>query len=74
MLIGKETKMAGKTKIRVITTIKGYSKKKGRGLFGISVGNVKLTEGQRNKLDVIIDNADTVVMNIETEQENLPNI
>lgn len=61
-----------KTKIRLVTTITSYSKKKGKGLFGISVGKVKLTEGQRNKLDVIIDNSDAVVLNIETEQESLP--
>ena len=62
----------GKTKIRVITSITGYSKKKGKGVFGLKVGNVKLTEAQRNKLDPLIDNGDTVILNIETEQEGLP--
>ena len=61
-----------KTKIRVITSITGYSKKKGKGVFGLKVGNVKLTEAQRNKLDLLIDNGDTIILNIETEQENLP--
>jgi len=61
-----------KTKIRVHTTIKGYSKKKGRGNFGMTVGIVKLTVDQRNKLDPLIDNADNVILIIETEQDSLP--
>jgi len=61
-----------KTSIRVTTSITGYSKKKGKGNFGLKIGTVKLTEGQRNKLDPLIDNADTVKLTIETEQENLP--
>jgi len=61
-----------KTKIRVTTSITGYSKKKGKGNFGLKIGSLKLTEAQRNKLDPIIDNGDTVVLTIETEQENLP--
>jgi len=61
-----------KTSIRVTTSITGYSKKKGKGLFSLKVGTVRLTEAQRNKLDPLIDNADTVKLTIETEQENLP--
>ena len=60
------------TKIRVVTSIKGYSKKKGKGNFGMTVGTVKLTVDQRNKLDPLIDNADNVTLTIETEQKNLP--
>lgn len=63
-----------KTKIRVTTSITGYSKKKGKGNFGLKIGSLKLTEAQRNKLDPIIDNGDTVVLTIETEQENLPGL
>lgn len=63
-----------KTKIRVTTSITGYSKKKGKGNFGLKVGSVKLTESQRNKLDPLIDNGDTVVLTIEIEQENLPGL
>ena len=59
-------------KIRVITSITGYSKKKGKGLFSLKVGNMKLTETQRNRLDPLIDNGDTVILNIETEQKGLP--
>jgi len=61
-----------KTSIRVTTSITGYSKKKGKGNFGLKIGSLKLTEAQRNKLDPIIDNGDTVILTIETEQENLP--
>jgi hypothetical protein len=61
-----------KTKIKVHTTIKGYSKKKGKGNFGMTVGIVKLTVDQRNELDPLIDNSDAVVLTIETEQETLP--
>jgi len=64
--------MAGKVKVTVTTTINGYSKKKGKGCFGIKVGDVKLSEGVRNKLDSWIDNAEKVKLTIEPVQENLP--
>lgn len=61
-----------KTQIRVTTSITGYGKKKGKGLFSLKVGTVKLTEAQRNKLDGLIDDADDVKLTIELEQEKLP--
>jgi len=61
-----------KTSIRVTTSITGYGKKKGKGLFSLKLGTVKLTEAQRNKLDPLIDNADTVKLTIDCDQENLP--
>ena len=64
--------MAAKTKITLKTKIKGYSKKKGPGCFGIKVGDVKLTEAHRNKLDHLIDDADDVTLIIEVAQEKLP--
>lgn len=59
-------------KIEVITEIKGYSKKKGKGLFGISIGTMKLTEAKRNLFDGLIDNAEKVKLTIEVLQEELP--
>lgn len=61
-----------KTKITVDTTVTGYSKKKGKGCFGLKLGTVRLTEAQRNKLDPIIDDAEKVKLTIETIQEKLP--
>ena len=61
-----------KVKVTITTTINGYSKKKGKGCFGIKVGDVKLSEGVRNHLDTWIDNAEKVKLTIETVQENLP--
>lgn len=61
-----------KTQIRVVTEITRYTKKKGHNCFGLGVGDVKLTEGQRNKLDGLIDDAAKVKLTIEPEQENLP--
>jgi len=61
-----------KVKITVNTTIKRYGKKKGPGCFSIGLGDIKLSEDQRNKLDNIIDNADNVKLTIEPEQEDLP--
>lgn len=61
-----------KTKITLNTTISRYAKKKGKGLFSLGIGDVKLTEGVRNKLDSWIDNADKVKLTIEPIQENLP--
>jgi len=64
--------MAGKTKITLKTKIKGYGKKKGPGCFSIKVGDVKLTEANRNKLDHLIDDAEDVTLIIEVVQEKLP--
>jgi len=61
-----------KTTIILNSVIKGYAKKKGPGCFSIKVGDVKLTEAKRNKLDSMIDNADKVKLTIEPIQENLP--
>lgn len=61
-------------KIKVDTTVKGYSKKKGPGCFSIKVGDVKLTENQRNKLDSLIDDAARIKLTIEPVQENLPGL
>ena len=61
-----------KTKITVDTTVTRYSKKKGKGCFSLGLGDVKLTEGQRNKLDGLIDNGEKVKLTIEQEQEHLP--
>jgi len=36
------------------------------------LGDVKLTEAKRNKLDDLIDNADKVKLTIEPVQEDLP--
>ena len=68
----KEIKMAAKTKITLDSVIKGYAKKKGRGCFSIKVGDVKLTEAKRNKLDGLIDDAEKVKLTIEPVQEQLP--
>ncbi|MFB0523941.1 MAG: hypothetical protein ACETVZ_00245 [Phycisphaerae bacterium] len=59
-----------KTKIIVNTTVKRCTKKK--GCFSIAIGDVKLTEGQRNELDGLIDDAEQVKLTIEVEQEKLP--
>lgn len=64
--------MTAKMKVTVTTTINGYSKKKGKGCFGIKIGDVKLSEGVRNKLDNWIDNVEKVKLTIEPVQENLP--
>ena len=61
-----------KTKITVDTTITRYTKKKGKNCFGLGLGDVKLTEGKRNMLDGLIDNAEKVKLTIELVQENLP--
>ena len=63
-----------KTKITVNTTINRYAKKKGKGLFSLGLGDVKLTEGVRNKLDGWIDNVEKVKLTIEPIQENLPTL
>lgn len=63
--------MAG-MKITVNTTIRAYGKKKGKGLFSLGLGDVKLTEDVRNKLDGMIDNAEKVKLTIELVQEKLP--
>ena len=59
-------------KITVNTTISRYAKKKGKGCFSLGLGDVKLTEDVRNKLDSMIDNAEKVKLVIEPIQENLP--
>ena len=64
--------MAGKTRISLKTKVKGYSKKKGPGCFSIKVGDVKLSEDQRNKLDHLIDDAEDIRLIIELDQEKLP--
>jgi len=61
-----------KAKVTVNTTINGYSKKKGKGCFGIKLGDVKLSEDVRNKLDSWIDNTEKVKLTFELVQENLP--
>ena len=61
-----------KTTISVDTTITRYTKKKGKNCFSLGLGDVKLTEAKRNKLDGLIDNADKVKLIIEPVQENLP--
>ena len=61
-----------KTQIRVVTEVTGYSKKKGKGCYRLKYGDVKLTEAQIKKLDVLIDNAEKVKLVIEPVQENLP--
>jgi len=61
-----------KTKIVVDTKVTRYTKKKGEGCFSIGIGDVKLTEGQRNKLDGLIDDAEKVKLTIEALQEKLP--
>ena len=63
--------MAG-IKITVNTTIRAYGKKKGKGVFSLGLGDVKLTEDVRNKLDSMIDNAEKVKLVIEPIQEKLP--
>lgn len=60
------------TKITIDTTITRYSKKKGPGCFSLGIGDVKLTEAQRNQLDDLIDDADKVKLIIEPVQEKLP--
>jgi len=61
-------------KITIDTTITRYTKKKGKNCFSLGLGDVKLTEAKRNKLDDLIDNADKVKLTIEPFQENLPGI
>lgn len=61
-----------KTKITIDTVIKRYTKKKGPGCFSLGLGDMKLSENQRNKLDEFIDDATTVKLTIEPLQENLP--
>lgn len=61
-----------KTKITVDTTVTRYTKKKGPGCFSLGIGDVKLSESQRNKLDDIIDMAEQVKLTIEAVQENFP--
>lgn len=61
-----------KTKIVVDTNITRYTKKKGKGCFSLGLGDVKLTEDVRNKLDSLIDNTEKVKLTIEPIQENLP--
>jgi len=61
-----------KTRITVNTTISRYAKKKGKGCFSLGLGDVKLTEDVRNKLDGLIDNAEKVKLTIEPIQEKLP--
>lgn len=61
-----------KNKITVDTTVKRYTKKKGKGCFSLGLGDVKLSENQRNKLDDLIDNTIPVKLSIEAIQENLP--
>ena len=64
--------MAAKMRITLKTKIKGYGKKKGPGCFSIKVGDVKLNEANRNRLDHLIDDADDVTLTIELDQEKLP--
>lgn len=61
-----------KIRISLKTKVKGYSKKKGKGCFSIKVGDVKLTEAHRNKLDGLIDGAEDINLIIELEEEKLP--
>lgn len=61
-----------KTKITIDTTITRYTKKKGPGCFSLGLGDVKLSEEQRNKLDDLIDDADKVKLIIEPIQGKLP--
>ena len=61
-----------KTKITIDTTVTRYTKKKGKGCFSLGLGDVKLSEDQRNKLDDLIDDADKVKLIIEPIQQKLP--
>jgi len=61
-----------KTKITIDTTVTRYTKKKGKGCFSLGLGDVKLSETQRNQLDDLIDDADKVKLIIEPVQEKLP--
>jgi len=61
-----------KIQIRVVTEVTRYTKKKGKGCFSLGLGDVKLSESQRNKLDGLIDNAEQVKLVIEPVQEKLP--
>lgn len=61
-----------KTKITIDTTVTRYTKKKGKGCFSLGLGDVKLSEGQRNQLDDLIDDADKVKLIIEPVQGKLP--
>ena len=65
--------MAG-IKITVNTTIRAYGKKKGKGVFSLGLGDVKLSTDVRNKLDGMIDNAEKVKLVIESIQEKLPGL
>lgn len=61
-------------KISVVSEIKGYSKKVGKGMFSISIGTVKLSDSNRNLLDGVIDNKDKVKISIELVEPHLPNM
>lgn len=61
-----------KTKIVIDTTVTRYTKKKGPGCFSLGLGDVKLSEDQRNKLDDMIDDIEKVKLTIEPIQEKLP--
>lgn len=61
-----------KTKITIDTTVTRYTKKKGPGCFSLGLGDVKLTEAQRNKLDDLIDDSEKIKLIIEPIQERLP--
>lgn len=63
--------MSKPSKITLQTTINGYAKKKGPGCFSIKVGDVKLTENIRNKLDGLIDDNEKVILTIEPIQGQL---
>lgn len=59
-------------KITIKTVITRYAKKKGPGCFSIGLGDVKLTEEQRNQLDDMIDNSEEIKLSIELVQAKLP--
>ena len=66
--------MAKVSGIKLETTIKGYTKKKGPGCFSIKVGDVKLTENTRNILEGLIDDTEKVTLTIKPVQEKLPGL
>lgn len=62
--------MSKANKIVVETTVKRCTKKK--GCFSIGIGDVKITEDQRNRFDEMIDDAEAVKLTIEPLQQKLP--
>ena len=61
--------MSKDKKIAVETIIKRCTKKK--GCFSLGIGDVKISEDQRNRFDEMIDDAEAVRLTIEPLQEKL---